>query len=780
MKTTIQITKNELRNMFYSPIAWFLLIIFTLMCAYFYTGAGYMWAKMTQVPYANDPNFKWRATGSVTSAIYLGPDGILTNVLQTIYLFVPLLTMGVISREINAGTIKLLYSSPVKISRIVLGKYLALMLYNLLLVAIVGIFIVNGFFDILSLDYGPLLSTLLAFYLLLCALTAVGFYMSSLTTYPIVAAIASFTVFFVLFNIGRVWQEYDFVRDLTWFMSIAGRTEKMVFGLIISRDVLYYLVIICMFIGFTWLRLQGGREKRPWYIRAARYAAVVAVCLAVGYVGSMPRFSRYKDVSAQQVNTIRPASQELIKALDGPLEVTLYTNLIGAGASAGLPSRRNAYLEYCWDRYRRFKWDIDFKYEYYYDADSTGGISGTIFNDFKGKSMEQIAREVAKTLQVDVKDFKTPETMRKEIDLRPEALRLVMRLRYKDRSVFLRTYGGGDWPGTVHVDAALTRLLGRPIPKFAFVTGHLERSLYKTGEREYSFNTITAGNPSALVNIGFDLDTIDLARQDIGPDVSTVVLADPKMDLRPSEMEKLQRFIDGGGNMMLVSEPGKSHILDPLLRKTGVRMLPGKLMQPSERHAPDLVVTYLNMPFLEMLNEEPARMVRRLWAHGVRDDSAQADMPGVMGLAHTPDSGFAAVTLLSTPPGSAWSKAGAFVADSVTPVFSAAEGDFRQTEFPTCLRLSRKVNGKEQRIIIAGDADFLGNRRMPTGWLLRGMASWLSNDRMPVDDVYPYADDNMLVLRTKRAIVQKIAYTWVLPGLLALLGTVLLIRRKRK
>ncbi|MGE7775260.1 ABC transporter permease subunit [Chitinophaga sp. NPDC101104] len=778
MKTTIQITKNELRNMFYSPIAWFLLIIFTLMCAYFYTGAGYMWAKMSQIPYANDPDFKWRATESVTSSIYMGPNGILTNVLQTIYLFVPLLTMGVISREINAGTIKLLYSSPVRISRIVLGKFLALMLYNLLLVAIVGIFVVNGFFDVQSLDYGPLLSTLLAFYLLLCALTAVGFYMSSLTTYPIVAAIASFTVFFVLMNIGWVWQQYDFVRDLTWFMSIAGRTEKMVWGLIVSRDVLYYLVIICMFIGFTWLRLQGGREKLAWYVRAARYAAVVAVCLMVGYVGSMPRFSLYKDVTAQQINTVRPASRELIEALDGPLEVTLYTNLIGPGANAGLPSRRNLYLADCWDRYRRFKWDIHFKYEYYYDADSIGPAS--IFNDFKGKTMPQIAAEMAKTMQVDVKDFKTPETMRREIDLRPEGLRLVMRLQYKDRSVFLRTYGGGDWPGTVHIDAALARLLGRPIPKIAFVTGHLERSLHKTGEREYSSSTIIAGNPGSLVNIGFDIDTVNLAVQDIAPNVTAVVVADPKIEYGTAEMEKLQRYFDGGGNMLLLGEPGKEHVIGPLLRKTGVRMIPGKLMQPSERHAPEEVVTYLPIPFLEILQEEPARLFHRLWSHGVRDDTAQAVMPGAAGLAFSPDSGFTSVALLNVAPGSAWSKVGKFVADSVAPVFSAAEGDIRQDEFQTFLRLTRNINGKEQRIMVAGDADFLGNRRMPTGWLIRGIASWLSGDRMPVYAVYPYAEDNMLTLRTPRAVVQKIAYTWVLPGLLALFGTVLLIRRKRK
>ena len=39
-----------------------------------------------------------------------------------LYLYLPLLTMGLMSREINNGTIKLLYSSPIKVREIVFGN----------------------------------------------------------------------------------------------------------------------------------------------------------------------------------------------------------------------------------------------------------------------------------------------------------------------------------------------------------------------------------------------------------------------------------------------------------------------------------------------------------------------------------------------------------------------------------------------------------------------------------------------------------------------------------
>lgn len=779
MKTTFQITKNELRNLFYSPIAWFLLIIFMVMCGYFYTGPTYLWAKATQMSTSAYPDWQYRATLSATTSIFLEGDSLLINVLQSIYLFVPLLTMSVISREISTGTIRLLYSSPVKISQIVIGKYFAMMIYNLLLVSVVGIFIVNGFFDILSLDYGPLLSTLLAFYLLLCVLAAIGMYMSSLTTYPIVAAIASFTVFFSLMNIGRLWQEYDLVRDITWFLSILGRTEKMITGLIVSKDVLYYIVIVCMFLGFTILKLRNGREKNPWYIKTGRHLAVAAVCILTGFISSLPRFTGYWDTTARKTKTISERSQQIIKSLNnGPLEVTLYTNLIGGAAKAGFPKSRNRYLSECWEPYQRFKKDIIYKYEYYYDADTTD-IGGAILRDFPGKTVSQVAAEVAKVLQVDTADFKSPEEMRKEIDLRPENLRLVMRLKYKDRSVFLRTYGGGDWPKSINTDAALLRLLGEKMPKVFFVTGELERNIYKTGEREYSKDITNMDNPGALVNIGFDVDTIDLSRQDIPPDVNTLVLADPKMQPDSIAMQKLRTYIDNGGNMLICGEPGKQHILNPLIQKTGFHLLAGKLAQPSQNDAPDLIKPYITMAGLEMIKEEPALLQRHYWLHNIRDDSLPLPMPSAMGIAATGDSGFTSTVIATTYPGVAWCKMGKFVTDSVAPVFSSRDGDIMENTFPTVIQLSRKISNREQRILLCSDADFLSNRLSP-GSQMRSYFRWLNYDRMPVYSIYPYAADSMIILRPQRAAIQKIAYVWVLPGILTLLGTVLLIRRKRK
>src|SRR5688500_6611371 len=124
MKMIFKIAKTELRNLFYSPVAWFLAIAFLVQCALFYAIPLVKMATYQELMERNDPHFTSLGI-ALTKYIFLSGDGVFVNVLTNLYLFVPLLTMGLISREINNGSIKLLYSSPVKTREIVLGKYLA-------------------------------------------------------------------------------------------------------------------------------------------------------------------------------------------------------------------------------------------------------------------------------------------------------------------------------------------------------------------------------------------------------------------------------------------------------------------------------------------------------------------------------------------------------------------------------------------------------------------------------------------------------------------------------
>lgn len=779
MRQIVKIAKNELLNLFYSPVAWLLTITFFVMCAFLYADTIYPIAKGADIDYKLRPNLEFVVNTSITGFIF---PGFFLSIVQYVYLFVPLLTMNIISREMNNGSIKLLYSSPVKLRQIVLGKYLALMIYNLLLAFIMTIFVMNAFTDLRAPDYGPLLSAVLGVYLLLSALTAIGFFMSSLTTYPVVSAIASFTVLSILMSVGQLWQQYDFVRDITYFLSLKSRTEWMINGLIRSKDMIYYLVIIYMFVGFTLLKLQGGRENRPWYMKAGKYFLVAISGLLMGYVTSMPAWNGYWDTTARDVNTIRPETQKIVKALgDSLLEVTLYTNLFDKpdNVAIGLPGNRNNYLA-LWEQYRRFKPDIKFSYEYYY-AVMPG--DSTFYEKFPGKTLQQIAGLIAKGYQVDSAMFKSPEQIRQLVNLEPEGYTLIMQLKYRGRKEFLRILP--TLPTEIEVmstepylNAVFERLLGTQMPRLAFVSGNLERSINKRGEREYS-------KLRGLVNLGFDPDTLNLATENIDTATTALVLADPKMDLSPVILNKLSDYLNNGGNMLIMGEPGKQYVLNPLLRRLGVQLMPGQLVQPSGNETPDRVGAYETPTYFSLSNHPDLRYIRHLWAHNIYyENLAKFIIWGSVPVDHTTDSGFTVKPLLLTKPltGQApdkvWLKMGKLVVDSTAPVFNAPAGDISRDSFTVAIQLSRSIKGKEQRIVVCGDADFMSN--INTGLANETFYSWLSYNRFPVYGTIPLPGDNKILIGGSRAAVMRIIYVWIIPGIMLLLGTVLLLRRIRK
>lgn len=350
MKIIFKIARAELRSLFYSPVAWFVVFLLYITCVALFTLTMEGLITFQEVVVDLDPN-------------YIGSPGIgkniaetiLSKLLQYLYLFIPLLTMGIVSREINTGTIKLLYSSPVTTREIVFGKYLGLVLFNMLLLLIFSIILVSIYMTVENVEYHWFFSILLGVFLLINAFGAIGLFISCLTTYQIVAAMITFTVFFILSVISSLWQQYDLIRDITWFLSMAGKAGLMMNGLITSRDVIYFLLIIILFIGFALIKMKGTQEPRKWTVTAFQYIALFLMVITLGYFSSRPGYIAYADLTKSKINTIHPATLEIVKELDGsPLTVTLYTNLFDRQARMGLPQYRNMYLSNIWEPFIRF------------------------------------------------------------------------------------------------------------------------------------------------------------------------------------------------------------------------------------------------------------------------------------------------------------------------------------------------------------------------------------------------------------------------------------------
>ena len=182
MKIIYKIAKAELQSLFFSPIAWLILILYTFQTGMDFAGLVDGVMKGREMGYG---------VTNGTSRFFGGWDGVLTVVQGYLYLYIPLLTMNLMSRELGSGSIKLLYSSPVTNVQIILGKYLSMLIYALVLVGILVLYVIIGAIIIKNFDYPQVLTGLLGIYFLICAYAAIGLLMSSLTSYQVVAAVGN-------------------------------------------------------------------------------------------------------------------------------------------------------------------------------------------------------------------------------------------------------------------------------------------------------------------------------------------------------------------------------------------------------------------------------------------------------------------------------------------------------------------------------------------------------------------------------------------------------------
>lgn len=734
MRSIYRIGRQELSILFHSPVAWLILIVFPIQIGMDFSEYILMLGKAQRMgsSYSN-----------VTGMIFASQNGFYVGVKSTLYFYIPLLTMGLISRELHSGSIKLLLSSPVKVRDIVLGKYLAMMVYGLILTAIILLYGYAGSYFIQNIDYMMVISGALGLYLLVCAYAAIGLFMSSLTSYQVVAAISTLAVLALLNFVGGLFQANDVIRHITYFLSLAGRTEQFISGLISTEDLIYFLLIIIFFLTITGMRLQAGREAKSLRLKLTRYIVLIAGCVIVGYISSLPRATGYIDMTLNKSRTLGSKSVAYLKQMDKPLTITTYVNILGDNFYLGAPEKKS-FDERLFNQYRRYIPDLQMEYVYYYDM----GDNKNLLKSNRGASIEEIAKKVADIQKLDFKKLLGPAEIRKRVDLGPEQNKLVRQLEYGNRKTFLRYYEDiMTYPSEQEILAAIKRLMEPDkIPVVRFITGHNERSAFRSADADLRKTATELSFRYSLVNQGFDIDTLDLANQDIPAKTSALVLADPKSSLSASETQKVRDHIDAGGNMLILAETTSNPGLDSILHYMGVRTGKDIIIQESKDYAPELVQALLTGT---ADNFSPRYK-------SLREDSAIITMPGV-----------STVSFIEEP-------------FKVTPLLKS------KNEAPVAIALSRTVNNKEQKILVAADADFLStvelNRRNPENSnfaFSTGIFSWFSNGEFPVDTLRKRSKDK-IDSTDEGVAMMRLIFFGLLPGCFLIGGAALLIYRKRR
>jgi ABC-2 type transport system permease protein len=245
----ISIARKELKSMFASPMGWIILAL--LMFAfgtYYLNGVNNYFEVMSG---AIRPAERYGVTQFVGQTVY--------GVASFIMLFaVPLLSMRLISEERRSQTMPFLFSAPLSLTEIVVGKFLGLVLFLAILVLYIAVMLstLNIWSDI---DFGYVIANSVGLLLLVASFSALGLYFSSLTSQPIVAGILSFIALFVLMILDRF-----FAGDPTNIMShlsLMKHFQSFAGGLIDTADIAYFALFIITFLTLTIRRLDADRLR---------------------------------------------------------------------------------------------------------------------------------------------------------------------------------------------------------------------------------------------------------------------------------------------------------------------------------------------------------------------------------------------------------------------------------------------------------------------------------------------------------------------------------------
>ena len=136
-------------------------------------------------------------------AMYTNFEYVLGNMSFAFLIIVPILTMRVLSEEKKQKTDQLLYSLPISMTNVVLGKYLALLIMFLIPVAIISLYpiILTAFGSVyLPASFG----SIIGFFFLGAALIAIGVFISSITESQAVAAGVCFVVMLINYYISAI------------------------------------------------------------------------------------------------------------------------------------------------------------------------------------------------------------------------------------------------------------------------------------------------------------------------------------------------------------------------------------------------------------------------------------------------------------------------------------------------------------------------------------------------------------------------------------------------
>ncbi len=245
----LTIARREIKSMFLSPLAWVILAVIQAIL-------GYMFLAQVENFFILQPQLiQLENTPGVTDII-VAPIFSLAAII--LLMIMPLVTMRSLAEEKKNKTINLLFSAPISITQLVMGKFIGLLFFIIILTSLLMLMPLSLLLGT-PLDLGKLFAIYIAMLLLLGSFAAIGLYLSSLTENQTIAAVSTFGALLMLWIIDWVSDSLGGGQSVVSYLSLLKHHQTMLEGIFKSTDVIYYLLIIFLFLGLTIRQLDSDR-----------------------------------------------------------------------------------------------------------------------------------------------------------------------------------------------------------------------------------------------------------------------------------------------------------------------------------------------------------------------------------------------------------------------------------------------------------------------------------------------------------------------------------------
>ncbi len=164
----------------------------------------------------------------------------------------PILTMRLLSEEKKTKTDQLLYTAPIRMTDIVVGKYLAAL--SVFLISLVGTFMIPLILAAYSVaEPWAIFGNYVALTFAASSFIAIGLFISSLTENQLISALLSWAVLIGLFLVDSLVAtiEVTAVKTVVGWLSIYSRYDRFTYGLFDLSDIVYYISVSAVFVYLT-------------------------------------------------------------------------------------------------------------------------------------------------------------------------------------------------------------------------------------------------------------------------------------------------------------------------------------------------------------------------------------------------------------------------------------------------------------------------------------------------------------------------------------------------